>query len=119
MFSSTVIPNRGAWLEYENDANDVFYVRIDKNRKTPRDRVYPRSWALGTDSEILDYFGEDDRIEATIEKDTMQKYRRRLCSRFTVKLRPSEPPTIESAQAHINGLFFDARRYDLIPGGTL
>ena len=68
LFSSTVIPNRGAWLEYENDANDVFYVRIDKNRKIPI-TVFIRALGLGSDAEILDYFGDDDRIIATIEKD--------------------------------------------------
>ncbi|MFR8001529.1 MAG: DNA-directed RNA polymerase subunit beta [Hydrogeniiclostridium sp.] len=111
LFSSTVIPNRGAWLEYENDANDVFYVRIDKNRKIPV-TVFIRALGLGTDSEIREYFGEDDRIEATIEKDTCTNMEEALFEVYR-KLRPSEPPTIESAQAHINGLFFDARRYDL------
>ena len=111
LFSSTVIPNRGAWLEYENDANDVFYVRIDKNRKLPV-TVFIRALGLGTDSEILVYFGEDDRILATIEKDPCKNTEEALFEVYR-KLRPSEPPTIESAQTHINGLFFDARRYDL------
>ena len=111
LFSSTVIPNRGAWLEYENDANDVFYVRIDKNRKLPV-TVFIRALGLGTDSEILEYFGEDDRIVATIEKDPCNNTEEALFEVYR-KLRPSEPPTIESAQTHINGLFFDARRYDL------
>ena len=111
LFSSTVIPNRGAWLEYENDANDVFYVRIDKNRKLPV-TVFILALGLGTDSEILEYFGEDDRILATIEKDPCKNTEEALFEVYR-KLRPSEPPTIESAQTHINGLFFDARRYDL------
>ncbi len=111
LFSATVIPNRGAWLEYENDANDVFYVRIDKNRKLPV-TVFIRALGLGTDSEILEYFGEDDRILATIEKDPCKNPEEALFEVYR-KLRPSEPPTIESAQTHINGLFFDARRYDL------
>mgnify|MGYP005765211341 FL=1 len=111
LFSSTVIPNRGAWLEYENDANDVFYVRIDKNRKIPV-TVFIRALGLGSDSEIYEYFGEDDRIRATIEKDPCKTTEEALFEVYR-KLRPSEPPTIESAQAHINGLFFDARRYDL------
>ena len=111
LFSSTVIPNRGAWLEYENDANDVFYVRIDKNRKLPV-TVFIRALGLGTDSEILEYFGEDDRILATIEKDPCKNTEEALFEVYR-KLRPSEPPTIESAQTHINGLFFDTRRYDL------
>ena len=111
LFSSTVIPNRGAWLEYENDANDVFYVRIDKNRKIPV-TVFIRALGLGTDSEIYECFGEDDRIRATIEKDPCKTTEEALFEVYR-KLRPSEPPTIESAQSHINGLFFDARRYDL------
>ena len=111
LFSSTVIPNRGAWLEYENDANDVFYVRIDKNRKIPV-TVFIRALGLGSDEEIREYFGDDDRINATIEKDPCKNMEEALFEVYR-KLRPSEPPTIESAQSHINGLFFDARRYDL------
>lgn len=111
LFSSTIIPNRGAWLEYENDVNDVFYVRIDKNRKIPI-TVFVRCLGLGSDNDIYDYFGDDDRIRATIEKDTCKTIEEALVEIYR-KLRPSEPPTIESAQAHINGLFFDARRYDL------
>ena len=111
LFSSTVIPNRGAWLEYENDVNDVFYVRIDKNRKIPI-TTFIRSLGLGTDSQIIEYFGEDDRILATIEKDTTKNIEEGLCEVYK-KLRPSEPPTVENAQAHINSLFFDERRYDM------
>ncbi|HEX3016832.1 MAG TPA: DNA-directed RNA polymerase subunit beta [Caproicibacter sp.] len=111
LYSTTVIPNRGAWLEYETDANDVFYVRIDKNRKLPV-TVFIRALGLGTDEEIRDYFGNDDRMNATIEKDPCKNMEDALFEIYR-KLRPSEPPTIESAQAHINGLFFDARRYDL------
>ena len=111
LFSSTVIPNRGAWLEYENDANDVFYVRIDKNRKIPI-TVFIRALGLGTDGELLDYFGNDQRIKATIEKDPCKTTEEALLEVYR-KLRPSEPPTIERAQSHINALFFDARRYDL------
>ena len=111
LFSSTIIPNRGAWLEYENDVNDIFYVRIDKNRKMPI-TVFVRCLGLGTDNEIYDYFGEDDRIRATIEKDSCKTAEEALVEIYR-KLRPSEPPTIESAQAHIRGLFFDPRRYDL------
>ncbi len=111
LFSSTIIPNRGAWLEYENDVNDVFYVRIDKNRKIPI-TVFIRCLGLGTDTEILDFFGDDDRMRATIEKDTCKTMEEALFEIYR-KLRPSEPPTIESAQAHIHGLFFDPRRYDL------
>ncbi len=111
LFSSTIIPNRGAWLEYENDVNDVFYVRIDKNRKIPI-TVFIRCLGLGTDTEIFNVFGDDDRIRATMEKDTCKTMEEALFEIYR-KLRPSEPPTIESAQAHINGLFFDPRRYDL------
>ncbi len=111
LFSCTVIPNRGAWLEYENDANDVFYVRIDKNRKLPV-TVFIRALGLSTDEDIREYFGDDDRILATIEKDPCKNTEEALFEVYR-KLRPSEPPTIESAQSHINGLFFDSRRYDL------
>ena len=111
LFSATVIPNRGAWLEYENDVNDVFYVRIDKNRKLPI-TVFVRALGLGTDTEILNYFGESEMLLSTIEKDPCKNTEEALFEVYR-KLRPSEPPTIESAQAHINNLFFDARRYDL------
>ena len=111
MFSSTVIPNRGAWLEYENDVNDVFYVHIDKNRKVPI-TTFIRALGLGTDAEILDYFGDDARIKATIEKDTTKTTEEGLLEVYR-KLRPSEPSIIESAQLHINNLFFDPHRYDM------
>ena len=111
LFSSTVIPNRGAWLEYENDANDIFYVRIDKNRKIPV-TVLIRAMGLSTNEEILEYFGEDDRIRATLEKDTCTNTEEALIEIYR-KLRPSEPPTVESAQSHINSLFFDCKRYDI------
>ena len=111
LYSTTVIPNRGAWLEYETDANDIFYVRIDKNRKIPV-TVFIRALGLGTDEQIRDFFGNDDRMNATIEKDPCKSMEDALFEVYR-KLRPSEPPTIESAQAHLNGLFFDARRYDL------
>ena len=93
LFSATVIPNRGAWLEYENDANDVFYVRIDKNRKLPV-TVFIRALGLGSDEEIREYFGDDDRMEATIEKDSCKNTEEALFEVYR-KLRPSEPPTIE------------------------
>ena len=111
LFSSTIIPNRGAWLEYENDVNDVFYVRIDKNRKIPI-TTFIRALGLGSDSEIIEYFGEDDRIMATMQKDTCKNTEEALFEIYK-KLRPGEPPTVESAQSHINSLLFDARRYDL------
>ena len=111
LFSSTVIPNRGAWLEYENDVNDVFYVHIDKNRKVPI-TTFVRALGLGTDAEILDYFGDDTRIKATIEKDTTKSVEEGMLEVYR-KLRPSEPSIIESAQIHINNLFFDPHRYDM------
>ena len=111
LYSSTVIPNRGAWLEYENDVNDVFYVRIDKNRKIPI-TVFLRALGLGTNAEILEVFGDDDRIKATFEKDTTDSVETGLLECYR-KLRPSEPPTVESAQTHISNLFFDSRRYDM------
>ncbi len=111
LFSSTVIPNRGAWLEYENDINDVFYVRIDKNRKLPI-TVFLRALGLGSDAEIVEMFGDDARIKATFEKDNCKTVEEGLLEVYR-KLRPSEPPTIESAQTHINNLFFDPRRYDM------
>ncbi len=111
LFSSTVIPNRGAWLEYENDINDVFWVRIDKNRKIPI-TVFIRALGLGTNQEILDFFGEDDRIQATFEKDNCHNVEEGLLEVYR-KLRPGEPPTVDSARTHIDNLFFDPRRYDL------
>ena len=111
LFSATVIPNRGAWLEYENDVNDVFYVRIDKNRKLPV-TTFIRALGLSSDTDIIDYFGADERILATIEKDSCSNTEEALKEVYR-KLRPSEPPTVESAQAHINALFFDPRRYDM------
>jgi DNA-directed RNA polymerase subunit beta len=112
LFSATVIPNRGAWLEYENDVNDVYYVRIDKNRKLPI-TVFLRALGLGTDTEIRETFGYDcDMLEATLAKDTTSNYEEGLFEVYK-KLRPSEPPTVDSAKSHIEGLFFDSRRYDI------
>ena len=112
LFKSTVIPNRGAWLEYEMDSNDVIYVRIDKNRKIPATTLI-RALGKGTDDDIIDMFGEDERIRQTInEKDTTKNTEEALLEVYK-KLRPGEPPTVESAQNHLNALFFDAKRYDL------
>lgn len=111
LFTSTVIPNRGAWLEYETDPNDIFYVRIDKNRKLPV-TAFIRALGLGSDQEILDFFGEDERMIATIQRDNTKTTEEALLEVYR-KLRPGEPPTVESAQSHLDGLFFDARRYDL------
>ncbi|MBD5140360.1 MAG: DNA-directed RNA polymerase subunit beta [Ruminococcus sp.] len=112
LFKATVIPNRGAWLEYEMDSNDVAYVRIDKNRKIPL-TTFIRSLGCGTDVEIEDYFGTDERLTQTIlQKDTTKNREEALLEVYK-KLRPGEPPTVESAENHLNGLFFDAKRYDL------
>ena len=111
LYTATMNPNRGAWLEYETDSNDVFYVRIDKNRKLPV-TVLIRALGLGTDVQIREFFGEDERILATLEKDTTTNTEEGLLETYR-KLRPGEPPTVESAQTHLNNLFFDPRRYDL------
>ena len=111
LYSSTIIPNRGAWLEYETDSNDVMYVRIDKNRKIPL-TTFIRALGLGSDQEITEYFGEDEHILATIEKDACRSKEEALFEVYR-KLRPGEPPTLENSQAHLNSLLFDARRYDL------
>ena len=111
LLTSTVIPYRGAWLEYETDANEMFWVRIDKNRKLPITCLI-RAVGLRTDSEILDAFGDDPTIRTTLEKDTCKNYEEALLEIYR-KLRPGEPPTVDSAESLLNGLFFDPRRYDL------
>ena len=111
LYSATVIPNRGAWLEYETDQNDLFYVRIDKNRKIFI-TTFIRALGLSTNQEILEFFGYDERIKATLEKDTTINTEQALIEVYK-KLRPGEPPTLETAQAHLDGLFFDPHRYDL------
>ncbi|MBR3759415.1 MAG: DNA-directed RNA polymerase subunit beta [Ruminococcus sp.] len=112
LFNSTVIPNRGAWLEYEMDSNDVVYVRIDKNRKIPL-TTFIRALGVGTDEEIFEMFGDDDRLKQTIlHKDQTKNNSDALIDVYK-KLRPGEPPTVESALSHLNNLFFDAKRYDL------
>ena len=111
LYTATMNPNRGAWLEYETDSNDVFYVRIDKNRKLPV-TVLIRALGLGSDVQIREFFGENEKILATLEKDTTTNVEEGLLETYR-KLRPGEPPTVESAQTHLNNLFFDPRRYDL------
>ena len=111
LYSATMNPNRGAWLEYETDAANVFYVRIDKNRKLPV-TVLCRALGLSTNEDILNFFGDDERILATLEKDTTKNQEEGLLEVYR-KLRPGEPPTVESATSQINMLFFDPRRYDL------
>ena len=111
LLTSTVIPYRGAWLEYETDTSEVFWVRIDKNRKLPITCLI-RALGLKTDSEIMDRFGDDPRIVVTLEKDACKTYEDAMLEIYR-KLRPGEPPTVESATSQINMLFFDPRRYDL------
>ncbi len=110
-YATTVIPYRGAWLEYETDLSDIFYVRIDKNRKLPITCLI-RAVGPKTDAEILDLFGNDPRIVATLEKDACKTYEEALLEIYR-KLRPGEPPTVDSAESLLNALFFDPRRYDL------
>ena len=112
LFKSTVIPNRGAWLEYEMDSNDVVYVRIDKNRKIPL-TTFIRSIGIGTNDEIEKVFGHDERLYQTILQKDQTENREEALLEVYKKLRPGEPPTVESAVTHLNNLFFDARRYDL------
>ncbi|MBY6857582.1 DNA-directed RNA polymerase subunit beta [Clostridium botulinum] len=111
LFSATVIPNRGAWLEYETDSNNIIYVRIDKTRKLPI-TILARALGYGTDAEIIEFFGEDERLKATIEKDNT-KTREEALLEIYKRLRPGEPPTVDSAESLIESLFFDAKRYDL------
>ncbi len=111
LFTATLNPNRGAWLEYETDSIDVFSVRIDKTRKLPV-TVFVRALGLGEDSQIRDFFGDDERIESTIAKDPTKNVEEGLLETYR-KLRPGEPPTVESAETHITNLFFDPHRYDL------
>ena len=115
LYSCTVIPNRGAWLEYETDSNDVFYVRVDRTRKVPI-TVLIRSLGIGTNAEIIDLFGEEPKILASIEKDPSETYQDGLLELYK-KIRPGEPLAVESAENLINAMFFDPRRYDLAKVG--
>lgn len=115
LISSTVIPNRGAWLEYETDSNDVISVRVDRTRKQPV-TVLLRALGIGTNAEIIELLGEDERLMATLEKDNTTNVEEGLVEIYK-KLRPGEPPTVESASSLINALFFDAKRYDLAKVG--
>ena len=111
VYTATVIPYRGAWLEYETDLNNVFYVRIDKNRKLPITCLI-RALGVSTDAQIKELFGEDPMILATLEKDTCHTREESLLQNYR-KLRPGEPPTVESSESYLDALFFDARRYDV------
>ncbi len=115
LFSSTVIPNRGAWLEYETDSNDVFYVRVDRTRKVPI-TVLIRALGIGTNPEILEMFGEEPKILASFSKDTAENYQEGLLELYK-KIRPGEPLAVDSAESLITSMFFDARRYDLAKVG--
>jgi DNA-directed RNA polymerase subunit beta len=115
LYSNTVIPNRGAWLEYETDSNDILSVRIDRTRKLPL-TVLLRALGYGTDYEITQLLGEDERILATIQKDNAKTYEEGLLEIYK-RLRPGEPPTVDSAKSLLNSLFFDAKRYDLAKFG--
>ena len=115
LISSTVIPNRGAWLEYETDSNDVISVRVDRTRKQPV-TVLLRALGIGTHAEIIELLGEDERLAATLEKDNTKTVEEGLIEIYK-KLRPGEPPTVESASSLLNALFFDAKRYDLAKVG--
>ncbi len=115
LFSAQVIPNRGAWLEYETDSNDVFYVRVDRTRKVPV-TVLVRALGLGTNEEIIELFGQDPKIEATLAKDPAQNYREGLLELYK-KIRPGEPLSEDSAASLIRSMFFDPRRYDLAKVG--
>ena len=115
LFSSTVIPNRGAWLEYETDSNDVFYVRVDRTRKVPI-TVLIRALGFGTNAEIIELFGEEPKILASFGKDTAENYQEGLLELYK-KIRPGEPLAVDSAESLITSMFFDARRYDLAKVG--
>jgi len=115
LVSASIIPNRGAWLEFESDSNDVFYVRIDRTRKVPV-TVLIRSLGVGTDEEIIAKFGEDPKIIATIEKDIAKSYEEGLQEAYK-RLRPGEPPTVEGAETLLRNMFFDPKRYDLAKVG--
>ena len=115
LFSSTVIPNRGAWLEYETDSNDVFYVRVDRTRKVPI-TVLLRALGIGTNDEIRELFGEEPKIEASFTKDVSENYQEGLLELYK-KIRPGEPLSVESAESLITSMFFDPRRYDLAKVG--
>ena len=115
LYSSQVIPNRGAWLEYETDANDVFYVKVDRNKKVPI-TVLIRALGFGTNAEVIDIFGEEPKLLATMEKDTTTNYQEGILELYK-KLRPGEPLSVDSAESLISGMFFDPRRYDLAKVG--
>src|SRR5699024_3410981 len=115
LFSSQVIPNRGAWLEYDTDSNDIFFVRVDRTRKVPV-TVLIRALGWGTNQEIIDLFGEEPEILPSIQKDTSDNYEDGLLELYK-KIRPGEPLSVDSAASLLNSMFFDPRRYDLAKVG--
>ena len=115
LFTSTVMPIRGAWIEYETDSNDVFYARVDRTRKIPVTTLL-RALGLATDEQILDFFGNEEKLRVTLEKDPIKTQDEALIEIYK-KLRPGELPTVDAAKNLFNGLFFDARRYDLAKVG--
>ena len=115
LYSCTVIPNRGAWIEYETDSNDIFFVRVDRTRKVPV-TVFIRALGVGSNKEILDLFGDDPKLQASIEKDPSENYQEGLLELYK-KIRPGEPLSVDSAQSLLNSMFFDPRRYDLAKVG--
>ena len=115
LHSAQVIPNRGAWLEYETDSNDIIYIRIDRTRKLPI-TVFVRAMGFGTDQEIIELLGEDPKLSSTFDKDTSKSHEEGLLEVYK-RLRPGEPPTVESAQSLLNSMFFDPKRYDLAKVG--
>ena len=116
LYSCTVIPNRGAWLEYETDSNDVFYVRVDRTRKVPI-TVLIRALGFGTNAEIIDLFGEEPKILASYRQRIHQKTIRKDSLELYKKIRPGEPLAVENAESLITSMFFDPRRYDLAKVG--
>ena len=110
-----MIPNRGAWIEYETDSNDIFFVRVDRTRKVPV-TVFIRALGVGSNKEILDLFGDDPKLQASIEKDPSENYQEGLLELYK-KIRPGEPLSVDSAQSLLNSMFFDPRRYDLAKVG--
>ena len=115
LYSCTVIPNRGAWLEYETDSNDIFYVRVDRTRKVPV-TVLIRALGYGTNAEIIDLFGDELKLEKSFEKDPSNNYQDGLLELYK-KIRPGEPLSVDSAESLLNSMFFDPRRYDLAKVG--
>ena len=115
LYSATVIPNRGAWLEYETDSNDIFYVRVDRTRKVPV-TVLIRALGYGTNAEIIDLFGEEPKLLASFGKDVSENYQDGLLELYK-KIRPGEPLSVDSAESLLNSMFFDPRRYDLAKVG--